>query len=314
MSNEALNILFPAGRLVWGNLYKGRDKNSKGELLVYKTGAQVGKPRVDFSFGVAFPKNGTTHFTQTTWGKQIYDEAVRAFPRGEWQQPTFSWKVADGDSTAPNKNMRKNCEKVGYPGHWVVSFAGSLAPQLAKLNEFKRAVPLTELNAIKPGYWVQVSGSTKGNTGETAGMYVNHHVVCLVGIDTVIEYGPDLDSVGFGQGVTLPAGVSMTNFPVAAALPIGQGVALPATSAGLPIVPAVTQTAVQPHPSFLTPSVPLPSAPVGLPVPALPAAVLTPALPPAEPRMTALAAGASYAQMLAGGWTPELMKQHGMLA
>lgn len=317
MSTNQVNILFQAGRVVGGSCYKGRTHNKKGELLLFKSGVKKGQPRTDWSLGVAYPKNGTTHFNQTPWGKLVYDEAVREFPRGEYQQPAFSWKIQDGDSTVPNKEMRRNCDRVGYPGHWIVWFGGTNPPQLAKL-ENKRAVPFLEPNGIKPGYWVQVSGSTKRNDGETAGMYMNQHIVCLVGIDEEIAYGPDLESVGFGEGVALPAGVSMTNFPTAATLPLPafEPPVHPAYSspAQVAAVPPVTQTAVTPHPSFLTPSVPLPSAPMGLPALPVPNPVLAPPLPPAEPRMTAAAQGATYAQMLAGGWTPDLMRQHGMLA
>lgn len=314
MSTNQVNILFPAGRVVGGSCYKGRTKNKKGEPLIFKSGARIGQPRTDWSLGVAYPKNGTTHFTQTPWGKQIYDEAVRSWPRGEWQQPTFSWKVQDGDSAALNKEMRKNCDRVGYPGHWVVWFGGTSAPQLAKLENGK-AVEFTVENGIKPGYWVQVSGSTSQNTGETAGMYMNQHIVCLVGIDTVIEYGPDLDSVGFGTGVALPAGVSMTNFNLpnpatmaplpAAGIDFAARLTQVAAAASPPaqqVAQLQPQIAVQPHAGFLNPG-----------VPAVPAVALPPPVPQ-SPLLTAKAGGATYAQMIGAGWNDGLLRQHGYLA
>ena len=54
---ERTNITTPVGRLVAGSPYKGSDKDAEGRPLVVKNGPDAGKPRLDFYFAVAIPKN-----------------------------------------------------------------------------------------------------------------------------------------------------------------------------------------------------------------------------------------------------------------
>jgi hypothetical protein len=206
MSNE-LVLTTPVGRLVGGSLYNGKDTNYEGEPLVYKNGPKAGQPRLDFSFGVAFPKTpGVTHWASEAWLAGVWQLGHAAFPGGEAQRRDFSWKIIDGDSTEPNKKMKRPCDQEGYPGHWIVFFSGSQAPRIYNSNGSQL---ITEPGAVKLGYYVQVCGSVTDNKpSKTPGVYWNHSMVALAAYGPEITTGPDVSSAGFGQGVALPAGAS----------------------------------------------------------------------------------------------------------
>lgn len=298
MSKQRLNILTPAGRIVWGSVDKANTIDGEGKPKLIKNGPNTGKPTQSYDFGLAIPKGPEKHWKDTAWGAPIYNLAVQSWPRGEHQAPSFAFKVQDGDSTVPNRKGRKPCDREGCPGNWVLSFSSQYAPQLYKL-EGNRPIPVTPPETIKAGYWVQISGSCASNDStQNPGIFLNHNMVCLVGIDKEIVSGPDAAAVGFGQDVALPAGVSMTNFNLPA----------PATMAPLPVAqpaPAPVQpaqVAVQSHPGFLNPGVPT------VPIAAAPPPV------PQSPRMSAKANGVTYEQMIAAGWTPPLLIEHGYLA
>jgi len=301
-TQDRISILFAPGRIVWGNFYEPKfPKNEDGTPKLFKTGSNAGKPRPEYAFGYAIPKTPGQHWTASPWGAQLHAAALKAWPNGQTQQTGFAFKVADGDSTVPNKNMRRNADKEGYPGHWVLTFSNSQASTYVRL-EGGRTVELMEKDAIRPGYWVQVSAEVASNqSSKTAGMYLNHRIICLLGIDKVIESASvDPDSVGFGQGVALPAGVSMTNFQLPPAAAMSPTPAAP--HAAPPAVPAAP-THVVPVPSFLTPGVPTGPVPPAPPVPQAPLRV-----------MTAKAQGATYEALIGAGWTDALLRQEGLIA
>ncbi len=290
------DILFPVGRLVRGSLYKGQDKDAEGKLLVIKSGPNAGHPRLDFYFAVAIPKTaGHTHWAQTEWGQLIWGVGHAAFPQAA-QAPSFAWKVVDGDSTVPNKKGRKPCDNEGYPGNWVVQFSSGYAPKIFTADGTQQ---LTEADAVKLGYFVQVYGSCDGNGSQSQpGVFVNHGMVAMAGYGAEISVGPDASAVGFGKG---PAPAGMTQAPVGGgfnpAPPVAPAPAVPPPVAPAPAVPPPV-VAVAPNPAILMPPPPVAVVP---PVPAAPAA----------PVMTAKAAGITYEAMIAGGWTREALVQHG---
>lgn len=292
------DILFPIGRLVRGSLYKGQDKDAEGKPLVVKSGPNAGQPRLDFYFAVAIPKTpGQTHWAQTEWGAQIWAVGHAAFPQAA-QAPSFAWKVIDGDSTVPNKKGRKPCDNEGYPGNWVVQFSSGFAPKIFTADGTQQ---ITEADAVKLGYYVQVYGSCDGNGSQSQpGVFVNHSMVAMAGYGPEIVVGPDATAVGFGKG---PAPVGMMSAPAAGAFnPAPPVAAVPPPVAPVPAAPPVmaappAPVAVAPNPAILMP-----------PPPA--AAPQVPAAPPAVV-MTAKAAGITYEQMVAGGWTHEALVQHG---
>jgi hypothetical protein len=232
--SETVQLLTPVGRLVRGSLYRGQDKDAEGNPLVVKTGANKGQPRVDYYFAVAIPKGSETHWNQTVWGKLIWDVGQRAFPNGQAARLDFAWKVTDGDSTVPNKRGKKPADGEGYKGHWVMGFSSGFAPKVFNRDGSQA---ITEPDAVKPGYFVQVAGTVSGNNSLTQpGVYLNHSMVAFAAYGPEIVYGPDAASVGFGAA-PLPPGAS--------AAPTAGMSALPPTGLTAPPPPP------PPHPAIL---------------------------------------------------------------
>lgn len=289
------DILFPTGRIVAGSLYKPNTTNAEGGPLAYKNGPSAGQPRVDYFFAIAIPKNGQ-HWAQTEWGAKIW-AAGHAFMPQAGNIPAFAWKVTDGDSAVPNKKGKAPNTREGYPGNWIVSLSSSYAPKIYNRDGTQ---VLTEPDAIKPGYFVQVFGNVDGNNAQNQpGVFINHSMVALQAYGPEIVFGPDAAGVGFGQGA-LPTGA--TSAPVGgfnpaplAAAPVPLPQVPPAMGAPVPLP---TTAAIAPNPAIL--NVPAPAAPAPAPVTAT-ARVMTPA------------AQYTYEQYLASGWTDALLVQHGLM-
>ena len=265
------DILFPAGRMVGGNLDKLFPRtDSAGKPKV----GTDGTPEMQCSFGYAIPKAGEQHWAQTAWGKIIYDTGAAAHPNLV-QSPAFSWKITDGDSPLPNKKGKRPCDQTGYPGHWVIWFSQGWLPKRVNSDG---TVELPE-GTIQPGFYIQVFGSVAGNKlvpNGTPGVYLNPIAVALVGEGERIATDVDTTKVGFGG----------------AALPLG---AKPVTAAA---------------PQFAAPApAPTPSAPPAPPVVPNPAILNV----PAPKQMTAKAAGATYEQFVAQGWTDDMLRQQGYM-
>ena len=296
----AINFTTPVGRIVQGELWKPMEqKDQKG---VVKLGAD-GKPLLDYYFALAITKEpGHTHWAQTAWGRQVYDEGMRAHPNFA-PHPNFSWKIEDGDSTIPNKKGKLNKDREGFPGNWILKLRSGFAIPTYNANGSEQMAP----EAFKTGHYAQVLVSVKGNTGDTPGVYLNPVMVALSGYGIEISNAPDASEAGFGQA-PLPAGASAVPVSMPSFTPPG-AVAVP----GLPSIPAGPASTVLPaassvltFPSSL-PVAPNPgilAAPAGIPV----------APPPpvaAGPRMTAKAGGATFEQFVAQGWTLEAMRGAG---
>lgn len=278
-------ILFPVGRLVMGSLYKARTTNMHGEPLKIKTGPNAGQPRSEFFFAVALPKSTETSWAQTEWGKKIYGVAVRAFPKGEFQAPTFAWKIVDGDSHIPNEKGIKPCDRQGYPGNWVLSFVVGFAPTLVRAPS---GVPLDmPEDSVNLGDYVQVIGNVTSNVGAPKpGVYLNPSHVAFVGHGQRIFLGIDPKTVPWSKD--LPPGAS--------AVPV-----LPTTPSPLSPPPAAA-----------------PIPPVGAPItmpPPYPQILQPPPRAPIVPvrQMTPAAQGNSYESLIAIGWTDETLVQHGLM-
>jgi len=297
----AITLTTPVGRIVQGELWKGREKKDD------KTGAVIidpvtQQPAKNWFFAIAIAKQpGHTHWSQTDWGQQIWAEGHRAHPQFA-PHPTFSWKIEDGDSVIPNKKGKKNCDREGHPGHWILKLSSNFAiTDTWDANGKNRMDPA----AFKTGHYVQVHMSVKGNTGASPGVYLNPLMVALSGYGTEIAGGPDVAEAGFGAA-PLPAGASAA--PLAAALPM-PGVsappaatysappAAPAAMPALPVMPtaAPSPVPVVPNPAFLAP-------------PAAPAAPVAPAY-----TMTAAAGGFTRDQYVAQGWTDAMLREKGMM-
>lgn len=306
-------ITSPVGRMVWGSLYEAQTTDYDGKPLVTKTGANAGKARVDYPFGVAFQKGAEVAaaaakgypagmaWVLTDWGAKIYAKGYECFPN-QYALPSFAWKVTDGDSQVPNKkgNLPKDSE--GFPGHWVLRFGSGFAPNLYTAIGRPAGDPaaLTEVGAIQPGYWVQVAFEVDGNgNSSNPGVYINHKMVCLIAYAPVILSGkaPDPKAAGFGVGVALPPGASLTP-PAGLSAPPVTAAAPPVATPAMPPPPAVA--VATPPPVVVVPQPAILAAP---PPPAAPGRVMLPA-----------AGGTSYESFKSAGWTDAQLVQHGKMA
>jgi len=342
---ERITVLFPVGRFVGGNLYEPNTKDDQGNPLLVKSGPNKGQPTQQFYLAVAIPKTpGVTHWAAESvpsnpkigneahpgkWGEAIWALAHRSWPHGQAQAPTFAWKIEDGDSQIPNKKGKKNCDREGFPGNWIVKFGTAIAPKLVNADGSQ---VIDAVGAIKPGYFVQVLASVASNqSDQSPGMFVGHTAVALSAYGPEIQYGPDVTNAGFG-GMPLPAGASAV--PVGAMSAPGAGVpGVPGAAAGVPGVPgAAAGVPGVPVPGLGVPAgvpgvpgIPGAAAPVpGVPivpnpgfvagavgVPGVPGTI--PAAPP-QPQlvMTAKANGQPKEAFLAiPGWTEQLMIEQG---
>ncbi len=318
----AVQVLLPVGRLVGGDAYSPRTKDNNGNLLTIKKGPDAGKPRVDYGLAIAIAKTpGHRAWWETQWGLEIYQAANAANPQavalavGELQAGRdpgkfFSFKITDGDSTMPNGKGKKPCDNEGYPGHWVLWLGSSYAPRIVTADGSK---PILEPGAVKRGYFVQAYITVKGNeSADSPGVYLNHGYVALSGYGPEISSGPDPTQIGFGGA--LPAGASAVpvttmNTPAPGAPAPAVGLPPPPgapVNVAAPVLPPVT--AVVPHAAILAPQ----TAPPPPPVAAAPVVPVVPVVP-AVPVMTAKAAGATFEQFKANGWTEDQLRQNGYI-
>lgn len=301
MAKSYLDLLLPVGRMVFGDVNKGRQRTDS------KTGAlrfnADNSPMMDFTAGVAVRKAGEAHWNQTAWGAIIHAHGQKEWPNGQWQHRDFSWKIIDGDSQEVNKKGKRPCDQEGYAGHWIIVCSNGQAPQL---TDRMGKQSLTDRSAVVPGRFVQPFISIAGNEStDSPGVYLNLKILAYSawGEEIVSSNAPDPSTVGFGQGA-LPAGASE--------IPQGQTVGTPAASAPAPSTPASaapapgTPTAVAPAAGFSNgPAAPAPAAAAPAPAPSAPPPV------PAK-RMTAKAT-TTYEEYVKAGWTDEVMVQHGIL-
>jgi hypothetical protein len=277
------NFTTPVGRLVLGSITKAQETDFDGNPLVFKTGPDAGKPRKNYFMALAIPKGAETHWNQTPWGAQIWKFGHEAFPQGQADLPGFSWKIEDGDNAVPNPDagMKRNCDREGYLGCWILKFSSSFQSNTYNSDGSAKVEP----DSIKPGYFIQVNVDMQSNGKQSkSGVYLNHKMIALAAYGAEIIYGPDAAEAGFGAS-PLPAGASAV--PVARfAPPAAPQAPAPAAPAAAPVAPP------PPAPAFLQ-----------VPPPAAPAHVM---LPPAN--------GATYEAMIAAGWTDATLIQMGMMA
>lgn len=277
------DFLTPVGRLVQGDPFEAQTKNMQGQPLVTLSG----EPTQRYFIAVAFRKDDP-QFAQL---RAKFTQAAReGFPvlfdaAGNCTHPRFSWKITDGDGI--DDNGKSNAAKEGFAGHWVVKFSSGFAPRCYHAGHYAPHEQIQDANAIRRGYYVRVAGSVEGNANQQKpGLYVNLGMLELAGIGPEITIGPDASAVFGSAAVQLPIGASplpMHAAPVAPAAHIA------------PVAPAAPVLPTAPNPAFLAgpPSVP--------------------AAPPAAPQLTAKAAGATYEQLLAVGWTDATLRAHGYL-
>jgi hypothetical protein len=304
-SNQPLTVLLPPGRIVSGNLYEGDATDFDGNPAFFPQGhPKAGQAKISYYFAVAIPKvAGHTHWGFTDWGAQILAFGRAAWPSGQADAPTFAWKIGDGDSTVPNKKGKKNCDREGNPGHWIVGLSSSYAPRIYTRDAGGRAAEWLVKDAIKPGDFAQVQITVASNErNSNPGVYLNHSMVMFLGYGERIRMGADPNSVQWAAppagASAIPTGGAMPSntpppAPGAAPPPPGTAAAPPPPAAAAAPPPAV---AVAPSPGFTAPPPPPAAAPA-----------------PTGPVMTAKAGSYTYAQMIAAGWTDATLKANGYL-
>ncbi len=322
MAVERINITSPVGRFVAGNLYKPNDKDFDGKPLVVKTGPNAGQPRVSYFTGLAIPKGGEQHWSQTEWGSKIWALGHQAFPQAA-QRPDFAWKIDDGDSTIPNKRNRRPCDQEGYPGNWILRLNSGFAPKIY-FQEGSAWVQNINPDAVKPGYYIQVAFSVDDNGQQNnPGVYLNQQMVAFRGYGAEIAFCPNVEEVGFGMA-PLPAAASAV--PLAATMPAAAPPLMPAAPAYVP-APVAPPVAVSPNPAFMQvlppagnyrpPAYPPPPAVngPGASMPAIGAIPVPPASasPSSTRQMSQKAGNIGYAAFIAGGWTDAQLIAEGYL-
>lgn len=313
------------GRIVWAgstavpnSLYEPRTQDFDGNPLQ--------PDQYSYEFGLAIRKKpGETHWANSALGAIIWAQGHRDHPQAA-QGRDFSWKVTDGDSTEKSaKAKARPCDKEGYPGHWVFTFRSGFPIKFVNADG---SAYLLDKGAVKCGDYVQVAGSVVGNTGKSPGVYLNHTIVSLQGLGEAITGGPDPKTLGFGQGAQ-PEGMMAVgslrtgNAPPAAPTPPAGGAPAAPAGGSTPPPPGGTnppppannaappQVPVQPAAGFVGANNGAPPPPGASTPPPPPGGA--PAAPPSGPKMTAKAAGQSYAAFIAANWTDALLKQHGYM-
>lgn len=307
MSNTAVELTPPPGRFVFGDLYDPETENFDGEPLVIKNGADKGKPTQLFVIGLAIAKTQVHWGNEPGWGQAIWAAGHAAFPGGEASRGDFSWKIYDGDSTVippKSKSTVRPCDREGWKGCWVLRLQSAFAPAIYNaITNKENPPPMNEVNAVIPGYVIQVIGTVKGNTGKSPGVYLNHNAVGLLGyMAPIITRGVDVKGK---FGGALPAGAS--TMPTAAAIPAAASPAAPAPAAAVAAPPPVPAAAAAPPVAAAPPTavVPAPGL-VGIPA-AAPPPPAAPAPAAARPAHKGIPIEGYFAQ----GWTIEQLRADG---
>lgn len=303
----------PVGRFVQGSLFELQTKdNSTGAPLTVKTGPNAGQPASRSFLAVAYAKTDPLF---VPFYQQMVAEARAAFPnffdtQGNCTHPNFAWKLMDGDGV--DQNGKKNSEKEGFAGHWVIKFGGSFLPRVFYMGRARPEDQIKDPNLAPRGYFVRVIGSMKGNApSNKPGLYLNPDIVEVCGTGDLIVSGPDAaELLAQAPAVVLPAGAgALPGLPAAGAAP-----ALP----GMPAVAVAPAPMALPGSAGALPGMPAVAAPAALPgLPTLPNHALVASVLTAAPvyQMTAAAAAAGHTResLNAQGHTDEVLLANGYM-
>jgi len=203
-------LLTPVGRMVMGSVYEPQTTDFNGKPKTAKNG----NPRTEYFFALAIPKVTGQSWKQTEWGAFIEQEARAFFRDGQCDMANFVWKVVDGDSTVKNaaKKPIAPCEREGYPGHWVLTFASGFAPTLVDPN----GELLTTPGAINCGDYIQVRANVNPNTRDphariNTGVFLNHTHVAFIGPGPRIVTREKIDPKTIPFSKQLPANALPVN-------------------------------------------------------------------------------------------------------
>jgi len=201
---DSVDILFPVGRLVAGSpseIQQVTDPVTGQPKINQSTGLQ----REEYYIGCAIPKQGEANWWDTPWGAKIVQVGYAAFPGGQAQQPTFAWKIVNGDSTVPNRAGKIPASLPGHAGCWIVSMKTAFQPQYRSAD----GMQAISGDQFYKGCYIQCHATLAGNGAlANPGIYINVDIVALSGHGERINSGPDATTLGFGGA--LPPGASAT--------------------------------------------------------------------------------------------------------
>jgi hypothetical protein len=215
MANKpTYDFLTPKARIVNGHPMIDRSvvDDRTGEV---KFRADKVTPRSERYFAVAIPKTGVD-WKQTDWGRFIETAAKVGYPQGQYQQPQFSWKVADGDSAIPNKKGNKPVENEGWAGHWVLHLKTELDFPCHHIGKHEPIMRIRNENEIKCGDYVRVFISAVDNApSESPGVYLNPLAVEVLepGAQIISKSSVDVAKVFGGSGGAVHQAPPPANMP-----------------------------------------------------------------------------------------------------
>jgi hypothetical protein len=246
MAQEAIRIVSPVGRIIWGSVSERAAKDYDGKDY------EPGKGPYQFGLAIRKVEQGLPDFL----GK-IYQQAIAGYPnnaamhqriQNEWQSGfaglSFRFKIKDGDKPNAQGVVNPNSQ-----GCYVLTLSTVLPFKCSNVQN-------TEIDPreVERGYYADVAISCKvnENVDNTAGVYLNPDVVRLLAFGEKIVGGISIDEAfaGHAAPTQLPPGASLT--PVA---PSGGLPGMPAQQqqpghvAALPGMPAQQQAAPQ-QPGF----------------------------------------------------------------
>lgn len=284
-NTPSLEFTTPIGRFVQGDLFKGSDKDRKGNPYIIKTGPNKGQPTTRYFFAVAFAKTDAAFMA--LW-QQLAQLARQGYPQyfdanGNCTHPRFTYKIVDGDGV--DDDGKPNNTKEGFAGHWVVKFSGSFPPKVFHAGKYDPMQQVTDPAQVKRGWYIRVAANAKPNIGsDVPGLYLNASLVSIEAAGPEITSGPDASAAFAQPAGPLPQGATAVPMsPQPGAMPQQPAMMPNMAAMGMPGVPqALPGVAPSAHPAGMQqpiiPAQPVaPAMPMGMPGPASLGAVAQPA-------------------------------------
>lgn len=241
MAKSIVEIITPTGRIVAGHPMEANAVTDDVTKLpkMQKDGIT---PRVDFYLGLAIPKGTEADWKQTEWGQKIVAVATAGWPNGEHAAAAFAWKVADGDSTIPNKKGKIPCEREGWPGHWIINASTGIPIKCYHVGQYDPLNQIQDKNEIKRGDYGRLLISAKDNApSESPGVYLNPTMFDFqrAGQEIIVESGTSAADAFGGAGVAAAPAAAAAPAP---AITPATDVLNPAAPAPAPAAPAAEQS------------------------------------------------------------------------
>lgn len=216
MSQVAIEITTPIGRIVQGDLFKQQQKRDNNQQP--KTKAD-GTPDMQYYFGLAIEK---THPELGAFWQQLEAVARQGFPHffppngtGQCVKPDFAWKMIDGDSY--DAQGKPYAEREGFKGCYVFRFSTEFPIRVYYPGRYADADIVKNPALCPRGYYIRARISVKpNNSTQTPGLYLNPLMVEIAGQGEAITSGPDAGAA-FGSAPAaagyVPQGMQALNIP-----------------------------------------------------------------------------------------------------